>query len=208
MICCISSATGVGAVKPARVGIRNCPWLLGCPLPPIDSCTGSSALSRGGRAVARSLCACRLGFSREFATCEYTCSLFFQTRATQTGVDACHYWFVIGSGVGGVRLKAAPRPLRSDHGAVNNALNSCGQRVDRALLSRYSCALALGCSGALVLWYSRVAMRFAVRLKRQFDDARVDHVVSGFHRTTSIVWRCYHSEIHTSWQLCECAKSL
>ena len=102
--------------------------------------------------VSRSLCACRLGCSREFATCEYTCSLFFQTRATQTGVDACHYWFVIGSGVGGARLKAAPRPLRSDHGAVNNALNSCGQRVDRALLSRYSCALALGCSGILVFW--------------------------------------------------------
>jgi hypothetical protein len=100
---------------------------MGCLLPPIDSCAGSLALFRGGRAAAESLCAFRLGFPRELATCEHNPGLFFPTRAPRTGVDACQYWFAIRSGVSGVRLAYLKAHPRSDHGTMNNALHICLQ---------------------------------------------------------------------------------
>jgi hypothetical protein len=132
---CISSATCIVPLMLTRVGMRSCPWPTGYLLPPIYSCAGSLALFRGGRVAAESLCAFRLCFSRELATCEHTRGLFFPTRAAQTGVD--EYWCAIRSGVGGVRLAYLKAGPRSDHGTMDNALYICLQtKYGRVLPSK------------------------------------------------------------------------
>lgn len=65
------------------------------------------------------------------------------------------------------------------------------------------------CLGGLVVWWSRIVLRFYVRLKCQFDErARVEHVVFGFHCTINIDWRYHDGKTDTCWQLCGCAQSL
>jgi hypothetical protein len=125
------------------------------PLPPIGSCTGSLALFRGGRAAARSLCAFRLGFSRESAT-SGTYLRFVISDARCSDCCRCVPVLVRGRSWCGwctrPYLMAAPK---SDHGSMNDALHICLQTncvpPEGALVSWYPGILDFWYSGALVV---------------------------------------------------------